>query len=374
MGKRQKKRVPSLLDGARGAPVPGFGPMGLILILLLSFSQPMRGNPEVSLPGSWEKAATALGQATGWRWECPDPPAEVPGPSLTANAGEKVPFRWADQLASRMGRGVVIDPAAQVIRLNPLGQGGVWIVAHSGPFRLVARGGARMVDFVRPREGLTRQVRLELGWEPGTDPLLLPSVWEEVTAQAGNRPEVSEKKTGASREPEVAGETVVPLPLTGQAGLPDGWNLRLKGKALVAAGVRELGLGNWPEVADLVRRGPIEGAKEGAFSCSLVQVARNGRRISLRVRVVREAGGPELESYQSWVVLNRLWLEDRLGEVIRPAGQVLELQDESRAEVTYHLVLPAGTENRPRVIRYRTLTGIREEKLSFELKGLPALP
>lgn len=345
--------------------------MVLILSLWVTFSQPAPGT-EILLPGSWSKVGPALGQCTGWAWDCPDPPAEVPGPSLTGSRGENTPFRWADLLASRMGRSVVIDPASKVIRLDRLPAGGVWIAAHSGPFRLVARGGDRMVDFVRPKEAATRHIRLELGWEPGTEPLLVPTVWEEVEVQAGKRPVVCEKKTGAIREPQAVTETVVPL--DGHPDLPAGWTLRLKGKAVVAAGIREIGLGAWPEVADPAKLGPTQEAKKGAFSCSLVQVTRNGRRISLRVRVARDAGGPDLESYQSWVVLNRLWLEDRLGEVVRPTGQVLETQDESRAEVTYHVVLPAGTENRPRVIRYRTLTGLREEKLSFELNGLPALP
>ena len=268
----------------------------------------------------------------------------------------------------------MIDRDSQVIRLIPLAKGGAWIAAHSGHFRLVARGAARMVDFVQPGTGTTRQARLELGWETGIDPLLIPSVWEEVVLGSATNLEVSEKKAGALKEPDADASVTVNLPSIGQGGLPGGWNLRIKGRAVVATGVRELDLGHWPDAAELVRRGPVQALKEGDFSCSLLQATRNGRRISLRVRVVREASGPELESYQSWMVLNRLWLVDRLGELVRPTGQVLELQDGVQAEITYHLVLPVGTENRPRVIRYRTLTGIREEKLSFELKGLPAVP
>jgi hypothetical protein len=340
----------------------------------LGQSDPLKGPVRLELPAEWGAVAMDLGKKTGWRWECPGLAGMVPGPSLESGPNEVKVFRWADELASRLNRSVVLDADGKVIRLAQLPTGGRWIASHSGPFRLVARGWSRSEDFANPGEGDTRTLRVELGWEPGMEPLLVPSVWDEILVSVDGKTTSVLKNSGALREPSTSGAMNVPLPVKDLAGLKTGWTLILKGKAIVPVAMRELRLGQWPDSGEELKRGPMEGAREGAMFCRLMGISRNGRRISLRVRVEREPGGPGLESYQSWVVLNRLWMEDRLGEVLKPVGQVLEQEDERSAEITYHVVLPEGTEKRPRVIRYRTLTGVREEKLTFEFKGLPALP
>ena len=330
------------------------------------------GGQTLELPQAWPKVAETLAKTTQWQFECPDFAGQVPGPAMVVD-GKRV-LQMADLLASRLNRSVVVNAAGKTIRLAPMATGGRWVAAHSGSFRLVAKGVGREEDFANPVEGTRRTLKVELGWETDTNPLLVPAVWEEVLIRSVDGQEWVEKVALGLREPDAQREMQVPLPSLKTAGLTEEWSAKLTGRVVLAQKMVEVGLGPLGDVFARVKRGSVVGAQEGAFACKLVAASKNGRRISLGVRVERDPAGPGLESYQSWVVLNRLWLVDKLGEEVRPIGQVLEREDERAAEVTYHLLLPEGTEARPREIRYRTLTGIRGETVQFQLKGLPALP
>lgn len=326
-----------------------------------------------SLPAEWRNLAAELHKLTGWTYQCPDFSGTVPGPGLKPNNRGSSAFQWADQLATRLNRGVSVDEGTKVITLVPLGRGGQWCAAHSAGFRLIAKGGTRESNFQQPERGPDRYLRLELGWENDLEPLLVPSVWNGIYVRSEAGREKKWVGAGGLREPGTNREYSVHLSGLDES-LKQGWSIRLTGKAIVPTAIRALDLGEWPKVRESIQKKPEGVGKEGSFSCWLVGASQNGLRVSLRVRVEKDSGGPELESYQSWVVLNKLWMTDRLGEVARPVGQVLEKEDGKVAEVTYHLVFPEGTEKRPRVIHYRTLTGIREVDLDFDLKGLPALP
>lgn len=343
----------------------------MILPALLLMTSAQR--EAVALPAPWREVAEQLDNRTGWVWECPNQATPVPGPALPLTGGM---LRWADMLADRLGRGVVINQTGKTIRLVSLPKGGRWIAAHSGSFRLVALRAIRTDDFSNPVGGIRRELLVELSWESATEPILVPAVWEKVGIKVTGKPVVSAIAARALVEPMATQrqELVTMLSDTQGASLPEGWSATLQGRAILPSGLIDLNLGTYPAVLGALRGGPLEVARKGQFACILLGVTRNGRRVSLRVRVERDPVGPGLESFQSWIVLNRLRLVDLVGGELTPIGQVLEREDDHAAEVTYHVLLPEGTENRPREIRYRTLTGLREESLHFDLAGLPAIP
>ena len=80
-----------------------------------------------------------------------------------------------------------------------------------------------------------------------------------------------------------------------------------------------------------------------------------------------EYHGVDLESYQSWVVFNRL--QSKVGDLSRePFGYSIEGQDSTFAEVTYHLpaALPADA-----TLSYRALASMRKAPIRLEFKGIP---
>ena len=213
----------------------------------------------------------------------------------------------------------------------------------------------------------SRFVDIQLNWKAGKVPVLVSSSPGKAVFQSQNSPDL----TIAEGSSLVATEN--PMRHTWTVRLPENWISRepwrcvLEGSSVVADRFIEIPLGRVGELMERLKLGPIEAAKKGQFRCLIGKMERRGNRTSIRIRVEIDSHGVDLESYQSWVVFNRL--QSKVGDLSRePFGYSIEGQDSTFAEVTYHLpaALPADA-----TLSYRALASMRKAPIRLEFKGIP---
>lgn len=213
-----------------------------------------------------------------------------------------------------------------------------------------------------------RSIDIDLLWKTPLEPVLVSSQPVRFSLQAvGREPMVV--ASGSS-----LGTTDSPLRHGWTLAVPSGWNLpdkpwacRVEGESIVARGKTTVTVGRLGDVLDRVQQGPVEVARDGAFRCLVQKIDKRAQRVSVRLRVEIDAGGVALESYQSWVVLNRFEVlaSNRMRS---PLGFAVESQGASFVEVTYHLpgALPLDA-----LMTYRSITGLKAAPIRLDFKDIP---
>lgn len=212
-----------------------------------------------------------------------------------------------------------------------------------------------------------RLVDIQLDWKAGKFPVLVSSGPSKVIFHSNNRPE-SAFTVGTALVPTETGlrhTWTVRLPGDWMSREP--WRCMVEGASVVGDRFVDIPLGRVGDLIERLRHGPVEVIKDGKFRCLILKSDRRGNRVSVRIRVEIDSHGVDLESYQSWVVFNRL--EASVGDQLRePFGYSIEAQASSFAEVTYHL--PAGL-RADSMLSYRTLASLRESQIRLDFKGIP---
>ena len=212
-----------------------------------------------------------------------------------------------------------------------------------------------------------RTVDIQLNWKTEKYPVLVSSSPFKVTFQSNSRPELTVTEGAALVPTETGLRHTWTVRLPGDWMPREPWRCMVEGSSVVGDRFVDIPLGRVGDLIERLRLGPVEANKDGKFRCLILKLDRRGNRISVRIRVEIDSHGVELESYQSWVVFNRL--ESKVGDQVRePFGYSIEGQASSFAEVTYHL--PAGLPADAK-LSYRTLANLRKSPIRLDFKGIP---
>jgi hypothetical protein len=287
---------------------------------------------------------------------------------------DRAPFWQAvDTIARKVGAGV-----------SPFQQGGsVALVAggpqpvptcNSGVFRVAGKRLTLMRDLETGAHSL--RVSLEVAWEPWFQPFLL-----EVRSYtlgftgSGSDARSALKQPGQGQVP-VDGRTAVEIDLPAPA--PERQKARfahLKGTLAVIGPTKMLTV-RFPGLK-VQKQVPEQG-----ITVALTRLTPlDTDHWQVEVALTYPPGGPKFESFQSWLVNNRIWLEKGTGPsrkrfLPRPADQRIDLLTPTRAVIQYHFV-EEGLKT-PRLgspadwtLVYQTPGRIVEVTAPFELKDLP---
>jgi hypothetical protein len=254
-------------------------------------------------------------------------------------------------------------------------------VSHHGLFRTVVKG--LMVRRDEDAANHVCAVHLETAWEPRFQPFY---VGVEASTAGFSRDD-----EGRAREVKIPG--LGQLGVAGRGALE--WELRMPAPKRSAARIEQLKgtlrvIGpskmltfSFDALKPIKQGVPLRQEREGV-SVSLTRITAQPERWTFDVAIQNPPGGPQFESYQSWLDNNRIYLEKGQGkgrQVFAPQAadeEQLENVTATRAAIRYHFTNrsrtqgPAGKLEDWRLI-YRTPGRIVELTVPFGFKNL-ALP
>src|SRR5262249_13801168 len=111
----------------------------------------------------------------------------------------------------------------------------------------------------------------------------------------------------------------------------------------------------------------------GGVECKVTKLKLEKDRWSIQVSVTLPQGGPEFETYQSWVVNNELTLRQVGGnQAVTTTSYSLDLSTSTKALVTYHFPNAAklGKPSEWKFL-YRTPASIVALPVKFSFENLP---
>ena len=242
---------------------------------------------------------------------------------------------------------------------------------HQGIFRVRVKGLLVAREFEAETSWCT--LTLEIAWEPRFEPLYLDAGPLQVTYGVDAKSVRRQVKAAAQGKVAVTGRNALevefrlPAPhrSVGQIeSLSGQFQLLGPGKMLSFA---------FPKLKPLKKsEGPVQQSQDGV-QVSLAEVKTASKRWFVEVHIDNPKGNPPLESYQSWLGNNRIWLE-KGDQVLTPRlGDWEErLVTDTRAEIVYSFVAPAGSPG-DWTLHYRTpgRIGIVDVPFSFKNLDLP---
>ncbi len=121
-----------------------------------------------------------------------------------------------------------------------------------------------------------------------------------------------------------------------------------------------------------VKAGTPATVTQDGMKCTIAKVVLNNDRWSVTVKLNYPPGGPELESYQSWVVNNEMTLEstDGKGKLLTSNSYSLDAANARNATVTYHFTAKNRGKPDEWNLLYRTPASIVELPFTFSFKDI----
>jgi hypothetical protein len=294
-------------------------------------------------------------------------------PKLTLNLEGTTFWQAVDAIAAKVGAGVSPYQGDGSIALVDAGPSRV-PASESGVFRV----SGRRLKLERDLETGVHSFRayLEVAWEPWFQPFLLEVRSYGVTfAGSAKASAAAGVRQGLGQVP-VDGRTAVEVELPARAPTrPSARFASVKGTLAVIGPTKMLTV-RFPGLKKQSQT-PADG-----ITVALTKLTElDTDHWQVEVSLTYPPGGPKFESFQSWLVNNRIWLEKGTGAgqrrfVPRPADQRIDLLTANRAVIQYDFVEEAG--KTPRLgspadwaLVYQTPGRIVEVTAPFELKDLP---
>jgi hypothetical protein len=251
-------------------------------------------------------------------------------------------------------------------------------VSYDGIFRV----GVRRLTSVRDLESNSHfwLIQLEIAWEPRFQPLFLETQPEGLAVQDGNGMELKDLSGGSGRAPvtrPIASEATIrvaaPRRATEKIAL-------LKG-SLAVVGPSKMLTFTFDNLAKIDKGKAQQARKESTegVTATLRELNPNGDRWTISFLLEYPPGGPEFESFESWLVNNQILLEKKDGSGTFPVngGSEIDEQGGKRATLTYRFIeennLVLGKPSDWRLV-YRTPGTIVKIPVEFEFKDLPVVP
>jgi hypothetical protein len=248
-------------------------------------------------------------------------------------------------------------------------------VSYDGLFRCSLKRMVAARDFETGTHGCTAQV--EVAWEPTLEPLLLDGHPRQLVLKDAGRKTIPVTDEGGTLAPVdgklalVVDAALPALPRTvDRIGLLEG---RLT--AVAPGKMVTLSFGPLSQLSAAPADSPLRRKAVDGMSCAVSSVRIRSDSCTIQVTIDLPSGGPSLESYQSWVVNNAMYLEAPAQVRVPAASYVLEASTPRHAVVSYHFT---GKEARAALGRpaqwsvvYRTPTSLVELPVRFSFKDVP---
>jgi hypothetical protein len=318
------------------------------------------------------KALDALAQQTGVRVE-----DRLGKPDRTVRLNPHPFSFWQalDRIAEAAGARVELQPSGPIALAEPPPKWHRPPVSYDGPFRFALKGTRASRDLETGASHYAATI--EAAWEPGLLPLFLE------TRPQGLR--LIDDKGTALSGPD-AGSSVAPVDgrtsLTFDVALPplprSAARVRLLEGTLSAVVPSKMLTFTFPTLGRLEKApagSPERAQTQDGVGCRITKVVLEKDRWSVQVSLDLPPGGKRLESYQSWVVNNEMWLEGKDGKTRLPgADYFLNSASSRRAVLTYHFRdkgRPARGKPEDWRVVYRTPVSIIEAPVKFAFKDVP---
>jgi hypothetical protein len=262
-------------------------------------------------------------------------------------------------LYERDGRPAVIDRGAAAAPAP---------VSYSGPFRVRVQKLQLTRNFeAGSDEGL---VSLEVAWEPTFQPFYLETQPHDLVVHDERGRPVAAPQEGSSLT-AVDGKSAqvidVRLP-----GFPRGDRTigLLKG-TLPVIGPTGMLTFTFDTLEKLQADAAARAQKQGEVRCTLSKPKLERTRWTVQVTLEYPPGGPAFESYQSWVVNNRMVLRRADGSELQSTGSSVDSSSSRRAVVSYHFAVKPRQKPADWKVVYRTPASIVSVPIPFEFKDVP---
>jgi hypothetical protein len=317
------------------------------------------------------KALAALSRQTGIRVE--DNRGDTADPTFAVNFNQTPFWQALDFLAARSGANVSIAARSRTIALTKRASPKPAAVSHSGPFRVAVKKINSSVDLDTGVRTCT--AALEVAWEPSLQPLFLETRPQKFVVKDDRGAEQPTPAEGSSMVPVhgVIAETfTVPLPPLSrdvkQIGLLQG-DLSALGPSKMLTftfdGLDQIEKG-------LKDRVEAKRSQDGV-TCKVTKLVLVDDRWTVQISLDYPPGANKLESFQSWMVNNEIWLEDNNKNRLPSSSYLVESSSQRRAVLSYNFVDQGKTvRGLPRNwhVVYRTPASIVEMPFSFRFENL----
>jgi hypothetical protein len=246
-------------------------------------------------------------------------------------------------------------------------------VSYDGLFRTTVRRVVAAHDFETGRDSYTAS--LEVAWEPHFLPFLLETRPHNLVVRDDKNNDLHSDNEGSSVAPvdgRIALAFDVPLPAAPRASKKLGL---LKGE-LYAIGPSQMLTFTFDPLGRLAKADPgapsRRPAQEGV-TCALTKLTLDDDHWAIQVTLDYPEGNVKLDSYQSWVVNNELYLEDKDGKTrLVPETYLLEGSTPRRAVLSYHFTDKEKMKAGPEAWRpvYRAPAAVVEAPFAFSFTNV----
>jgi hypothetical protein len=245
-------------------------------------------------------------------------------------------------------------------------------VSYDGLFRTAIRKVTAARDLEAGTSACT--IQLEVAWEPRLEPLLLEIPPHDIVLQDEHGRPLSVPADGrvqAFVDGRLAFSFDVSLPAVPRSAHKIGL-FAGKLSAVAPTAMSTLSFDNLTSLAGGEAALAARSRSEHGMTCTITKVNLFSDRGTVQVRLDLPSGGPSLESYQSWVVNNEMWLQRKDGSKRYPANYSPDSASARHAILSYHFT-DKDVLKRPAdwVVFYRTPAGLVEIPFSFSFKDVP---
>jgi hypothetical protein len=319
----------------------------------------------------WSKALDALSKQADIR--IADNRGDVDDPTLAVDF-ERTPFWQAlDFLAARGGANVAVAPRGGISLVKRSPEALPAAVSYSGAFRVAVKKINSSLDL---ESGLNSySATLEVAWEPSLHPLFLETRPQGMVVKDGDvsLPVAEEGSSLAPVHGVIAESFTVPLPTlprsTKRIGLLQG-NLSALGPSKMLTFDFEA----LDKLDKGLKDGVVEKKEADGVSCRITRITLVADRWTVQVALDYPKGATKLESFQSWMVNNEIWLEDTEKNRLKSSSYLVESSSPRRAVISYHFTDEGKSKRglaRNWTVHYRTPASIIEMPFSFTFKDVP---
>jgi hypothetical protein len=255
-------------------------------------------------------------------------------------------------------------------------------VSYSGLFRTTVRRVAAAHDF--ETDHTSYAASLEVAWEPHFRPFLLETRPHNLVVRDDKGNDLRADNEGSSVAPvdgRIALAFDVPVPPAPRAskrlGLLEG-ELYAVGpsKMLTFPEEKANEAQKWAPLGQLAKTGPRDSSRwlvQEGVTCGLSKLVLDDDHWTIQVTLEYPEGNVKLDSYQSWVVNNELYLESTDGKArLAPETYLLESSTPRRAVLSYHFTDKEKMKSGPGAWRpvYRAPASVVKVPFSFSFTNV----
>lgn len=247
-------------------------------------------------------------------------------------------------------------------------------VCYSGLFRVQARRVVTSLDLGAEAHLCT--VHLEIAWEPRFQPLFLQTKPDSLVAQDDKGNALKAPDAGNGRAP-LSGPYFTEVQLTLEAPRRAANSLSLFKGDLAVIGPGKMLEFTFDKLAKVDKQAPADklpAKTQDGVTVKLREFTTESDLWTIGVLLEYPPGGPDFESFESWLVNNKAYLVSRAGRRFTDSGYEIDEQSGHRAVVTYRFAeendLVLGKPGDWKLV-YRTPGLMAKVPVHFEFKGLP---